>query len=525
MGRGKRERRKAAGTRGTPPEAPAISDQVRVPDAGPRRRLGKIVLSVGAAVAVLAIVAGGWWWHSGASRGHRSPAYRQRRTRPRATSAARSCAQCHQQAEQGWRGSHHDLAMQPATDATVLGDFANATVQLRRRHVDLLPPGRQVRRAHRRPRRRAARLRVTYTFGVGSAAAVPHRVPRTGGCRRSRSPGTRARGPRAGSAGSTSTRARTSTTGTSCTGRARARTGTTCAPSATRRTCGRTTTRRPSASRPRCAEVDVACEACHGPGSSTSHGPRKRGRGQRVDAGTKGLAVALRRAQRRHVDDRRRDGQRAARRRAGRPAREIETCARCHARRGQLADDYVHGRPARRHASRRAARRRGSTTPTARSATRCTSTARSCRAKMFHRGVTCRDCHEPHSLKLRAPGNAVCLRLPRGARSTTRRRIIPPAGRARRRLRRLPHADAHLHGGRPAPRPQPPHPAPRSLGEARRAERLHALPRRPPGRVGGQAGGGLVRAYPCADTSATARRSERPRSAARARRSCSGRRP
>ncbi len=28
---------------------------------------------------------------------------------------------------------------------------------------------------------------------------------------------------------------------------------------------------------------------------------------------------------------------------------------------------------------------------------------------MFHAGVTCSDCHEPHSLELRAPGNGVCL--------------------------------------------------------------------------------------------------------------------
>ena len=30
-------------------------------------------------------------------------------------------------------------------------------------------------------------------------------------------------------------------------------------------------------------------------------------------------------------------------------------------------------------------------------------------SRMFHAGVTCSDCHEPHSLKLRAPGNGVCL--------------------------------------------------------------------------------------------------------------------
>src|SRR5206468_12509743 len=31
-------------------------------------------------------------------------------------------------------------------------------------------------------------------------------------------------------------------------------------------------------------------------------------------------------------------------------------------------------------------------------------------SKMFNRGVTCSDCHDPHSGKLRAPGSQVCLR-------------------------------------------------------------------------------------------------------------------
>ena len=29
-------------------------------------------------------------------------------------------------------------------------------------------------------------------------------------------------------------------------------------------------------------------------------------------------------------------------------------------------------------------------------------------SKMYHQGVTCSDCHDPHTLKLRASGNAVC---------------------------------------------------------------------------------------------------------------------
>ncbi len=35
------------------------------------------------------------------------------------------CASCHQKEHELWRGSHHDLAMQVASDATVLGDFSD----------------------------------------------------------------------------------------------------------------------------------------------------------------------------------------------------------------------------------------------------------------------------------------------------------------------------------------------------------------------------------------------------------------
>ena len=37
-----------------------------------------------------------------------------------------ACARCHADAERSWRGSHHALAMQPASDSSVAGDFDGA---------------------------------------------------------------------------------------------------------------------------------------------------------------------------------------------------------------------------------------------------------------------------------------------------------------------------------------------------------------------------------------------------------------
>ena len=40
---------------------------------------------------------------------------------------AAQCASCHEGEDARWRGSHHQLAMQPASDSTVLGDFNRAS--------------------------------------------------------------------------------------------------------------------------------------------------------------------------------------------------------------------------------------------------------------------------------------------------------------------------------------------------------------------------------------------------------------
>ena len=78
---------------------------------------GRLVVVAG--VVVVGLAAGGWWWHAG-----------RRATPPVVGPAAHvgspACAGCHQDADQRWRQSHHALAMQPATEATVAGDFNGA---------------------------------------------------------------------------------------------------------------------------------------------------------------------------------------------------------------------------------------------------------------------------------------------------------------------------------------------------------------------------------------------------------------
>ena len=71
-----------------------------------------------------------------------------------------------------------------------------------------------------------------------------------------------------------------------------------------------------------------------------------------------------------------------------------------------------------------------STMPTASSATRCTTGGRSCRARCTRSGVTCSDCHNAHTGKVRAAGNTLCADVVTFRPNTTRRHTTPHAWRA-----------------------------------------------------------------------------------------------
>ena len=154
------------------------------------------------------------------------------------------------------------------------GDRREGARQFQRRDVHVcrhdeyvLQTRRAISRADRRSRRSARRLRCEIHLRRLSAAAVPGRVSGRTRCRRSRLPGMRARRKRAASAGFTSTRTNASRTTTSCTGRVQRRTGTSCAPTATRPACKKNYDAAADRFKTSWAEINVSCEACHGPGS------------------------------------------------------------------------------------------------------------------------------------------------------------------------------------------------------------------------------------------------------------------
>ena len=152
-------------------------------------------------------------------------------------------------------------------------------------------------------------------------------------------------------------------------------------------------------------DINVNCEACHGPGSAHLAWA-KRPDGGRAKEADKGLAARL--------DERRgvtwtfaaASGS-AARSRPRDSAREIEACARCHSRRGQFSDDHAAGSPFT-DAFRPALLEPGLYRADGQMQDEVFNYGSFLQSRMNAHGVTCSDCHDPHSQKLRAPGNAVC---------------------------------------------------------------------------------------------------------------------
>jgi tetratricopeptide (TPR) repeat protein len=153
------------------------------------------------------------------------------------------------------------------------------------------------------------------------------------------------------------------------------------------------------------SEIDVSCEACHGPASDHLKWSKKQHGWKDID--NKGLPVLFDERKDIHWRIDLKTGS-ALRNRSRNTNKEIEVCAQCHSRRSAISDNYQPGQPFADHYMPRLLDE-GMYFPDGQIQDEVYVYGSFLQSKMYHRGVTCSDCHEPHSLQLRQEGNGVCL--------------------------------------------------------------------------------------------------------------------
>ncbi len=299
---------------------------------------------------------------------------------PRATFAdPQTCYRCHEPQYRAWKGSHHERAMQPATDSTVLGDFDAAVFthfgtksRFFRRGGGFFvnTPG---------PDGRPADFEIKYTFGIDPLQQYLVEMP--GG------------------------RLQALTIAWDV----RARrwfhlypeeniepgdplhwTGIYLNWNSMCADCHSTDLRKnfdrhSDTFQTTWQEINVGCQACHGPGQAHVDWATAHPQG---DAGTPAYTSL--------VDL------------TGSAAKQVAACAPCHARRQRITTDFPAGKPLLDHFVP-ALLRQGLYHPDGQILDEVYVYGSYVQSKMYRAGVKCSNCHQPHSLKLRAEGNALCV--------------------------------------------------------------------------------------------------------------------
>ncbi len=154
-------------------------------------------------------------------------------------------------------------------------------------------------------------------------------------------------------------------------------------------------------------DLSVGCEACHGAGSAHLRWAASREQGRAYAAGKEDGLLA-------HFDDRQGASWildpatgNSHRSRARGNTDEIEACGRCHSRAGKISEDWQPGKPLG-DTHQVALLEEGLYTADGQMQDEVYNYGSFLQSRMFAAGVTCTDCHDPHSQKLRVTDQEVC---------------------------------------------------------------------------------------------------------------------
>ncbi len=318
---------------------------------------------------------------------------------------AETCKACHESEFKAWSGSHHQLAMQEATASSVLGDFANARFRKDGVESTFFRRGDRFMVRTDGPDGKLADYEVAYTFGVhplqqylipfpgGRYQALPiawDSRPKSEGGQRwfHLNPGQKV----------------DYTDPLHWTG-VYQNWALQCAE------CHSTNLHKgyDAASqtyKTTFSEINVACETCHGPASrhvdwaEQARPPY----GASDDKGLPSLQSRWKEAWKFPTD-----AAKFAVRDAPAVPAGMNSCAACHARRSTLSEERTPGATLE-DSHRLALLTAPNYHADGQQREEVYVWGSFLQSKMHQNGVTCMDCHDPHSLKLRAEGNALCTR-------------------------------------------------------------------------------------------------------------------
>ncbi|MDD1139605.1 tetratricopeptide repeat protein [Pseudomonas sp. TNT2022 ID233] len=307
-------------------------------------------------------------------------------TAPASMVDEQQCQGCHSEQVKDWQGSHHQLAMQPADAETMLGDFNNVVVKAENETTRFSRKGDDFWVNTPGIDGKNADFKVAYTFGIAplqqylievgegrlQALGVAWDTEKNRWFHLYPGQGVNFKNPLHWSKPSQNANfmcVECHTTGYKRNFDAASNTFAS-----------------------QWNSLGVGCQACHGPASNHLEWTAKK-----TDLIHAGFAVDLK------------DKNATV---------EIETCARCHARRAPLGDGYTVGK-----------RLMDDYLPSVLTRELYALDGKIkdevfehgsfAQSKMFDKGVRCSTCHNPHSTELKAPGNAVCLQCHNTAGKTS----------------------------------------------------------------------------------------------------------